>query len=124
MSVPLKPLADRVVAVREQKESKTASGLYLPDGAKENWWQTIRRVIEGVYTMQKKWILLNNLGWDNRKAQNSAQEMYERMFSMKFLPSGRGLWAWGSPITEERGLYMALNSCAMVSTENIKENPA
>ena len=35
MSVPLKPLADRVVAVREQKESKTASGLYLPDGAKE-----------------------------------------------------------------------------------------
>ena len=35
MSTPLKPLADRVVAVREQKESKTASGLYLPDGAKE-----------------------------------------------------------------------------------------
>lgn len=35
MSVPLKPLADRVVAVREQKESKTTSGLYLPDGAKE-----------------------------------------------------------------------------------------
>ena len=35
MSTPLKPLADRVVAVREQKESNTASGLYLPDGAKE-----------------------------------------------------------------------------------------
>lgn len=96
----------------------------LPDGTKEDWWQTIRRVIEGVYTMQKKWIVLNNLGWDNRKAQASAQEMYDRMFTMKFLPSGRGLWAWGSPITEERGLYMALNSCAMVSTENIKENPA
>lgn len=96
----------------------------LPDGSKENWWQTIRRVIEGVYTMQKKWIVLNNLGWDNRKAQNSAQEMYERMFSMKFLPSGRGLWGWGSPITEERGLYMALNSCAMVTTENIKDSPS
>ena len=25
----------------------------LPDGTKEDWWQTIRRVIEGVYTMQK-----------------------------------------------------------------------
>ncbi|MBP9037712.1 MAG: fused protease/ribonucleoside-triphosphate reductase [Candidatus Cloacimonas sp.] len=96
----------------------------MPDGNKEDWWQTIRRVVEGVYTMQKKWIILNNLGWDNRKAQNSAQEMYERMFSMKFLPSGRGLWAWGTPITEERGIYMALNSCAMVSTENIKNNPA
>ena len=96
----------------------------LPDGTKEDWWQTIRRVIEGVYTMQKKWIVLNNLGWDNRKAQASAQEMYDRMFTMKFLPSGRGLWAWGSPITEERGLYMALNSCAMVTTENIRDNPS
>jgi chaperonin GroES len=35
MSVPIKPLADRVVAVREEKQSKTASGLYLPDAAKE-----------------------------------------------------------------------------------------
>lgn len=35
MSVPIKPLADRVVAVREKSEAKTASGLYLPDSAKE-----------------------------------------------------------------------------------------
>lgn len=96
----------------------------MPDGKKEEWWQTIRRVIEGVYTMQKKWIISNNLGWDNLKAQKSAKEMYERMFSMKFLPAGRGLWAWGTPITEEKGLYLALNSCAMVTTENIREKLA
>ncbi len=35
MSVPLKPLADRVVAQVEAAASKTASGLYLPDNAKE-----------------------------------------------------------------------------------------
>lgn len=35
MSAPIKPLADRVVAVREQAETKTASGLYLPDTSKE-----------------------------------------------------------------------------------------
>lgn len=35
MSVPIKPLADRVVAVREEAKTKTASGLYLPDNAKE-----------------------------------------------------------------------------------------
>jgi chaperonin GroES len=35
MSTPIKPLADRVVAVREKALSKTASGLYLPDTAKE-----------------------------------------------------------------------------------------
>lgn len=35
MSVPLKPLADRIVAIREESQSKTASGIYLPDTAKE-----------------------------------------------------------------------------------------
>jgi chaperonin GroES len=35
MSTPIKPLADRVVAVRESAQSKTTSGLYLPDNAKE-----------------------------------------------------------------------------------------
>ncbi len=35
MSTPIKPLADRVVAVREKAATKTASGLYLPDNAKE-----------------------------------------------------------------------------------------
>jgi len=35
MSTPIKPLADRVVAVRVEAQSKTASGLYLPDNAKE-----------------------------------------------------------------------------------------
>lgn len=35
MSTPIKPLADRVVAVREEAKTKTASGIYLPDTAKE-----------------------------------------------------------------------------------------
>jgi chaperonin GroES len=35
MSTPIKPLADRIVAVREVAATKTASGLYLPDNAKE-----------------------------------------------------------------------------------------
>ena len=35
MSSPIKPLADRVVAVREKAQEKTASGLYLPDSSIE-----------------------------------------------------------------------------------------
>lgn len=35
MNTPIKPLADRVVAVQEAVELKTASGLYLPDNAQE-----------------------------------------------------------------------------------------
>lgn len=35
MSSPITPLANRVVAVREKTATKTASGLYLPENAKE-----------------------------------------------------------------------------------------
>ena len=35
MSAPLQPLGDYVVAQAEEAESKTKSGLYLPDNAKE-----------------------------------------------------------------------------------------
>lgn len=35
MAVPIKPLADYVVAEAEAAQTKTASGLYLPDSATE-----------------------------------------------------------------------------------------
>ena len=35
MSAKIQPLADYVVAVSEEPETKTASGLYLPENAKE-----------------------------------------------------------------------------------------
>ena len=35
VSVPIQPLGDRVVAVREEAKTQTASGIYLPDNAKE-----------------------------------------------------------------------------------------
>ena len=92
------------------------------DGKNERWWETIKRVVEGTYSMQKNWIEQHQLGWNAWQAQASAQEMYDRMFNMKFLPPGRGLWAMGTSITEERGLYAALNNCAFVSTGTIKDD--
>ncbi len=35
MSSPIKPLADRVIAVREEAQTQTASGIFLPDNSKE-----------------------------------------------------------------------------------------
>ena len=35
MSTPITPLADRVVAIREEAKTQTASGIYLPDSSKE-----------------------------------------------------------------------------------------
>ena len=92
------------------------------NGKNERWWETVQRVVEGTYSMQKKWIDSHQLGWNPWQAQSSAQDMYERMFNMKFLPPGRGLWAMGTAITEEKGLYAALNNCAFVSTSTIKED--
>ena len=89
------------------------------DGKNEQWFETVQRVVEGTFNMQKRHIEANGLGWNAWKAQHSAQEMYDRIFNMKFLPPGRGLWAMGTPITEERGLFAALNNCAFVSTQSM-----
>lgn len=35
MTSPIKPLGDRIVAVREEVQKKTASGIYLPDNSQE-----------------------------------------------------------------------------------------
>jgi ribonucleoside-triphosphate reductase len=91
------------------------------NGQNEVWWETCRRVVEGCYRMQERHIKAHNLGWDARRAQRSAQEMYDRMFTFKFLPPGRGIWAMGTELTESRGMYAALNNCGFVSTEHIAE---
>ena len=85
-----------------------------PDGTNEQWWETVQRVVEGTFNMQKRHIDAHGLGWNAWKAQHTAQEMYSRIFNMKFLPPGRGLWAMGTAITEEKKLFAALNNCAFV----------
>jgi len=93
-------------------------------GKKERWVDTIERVINGCYGMQKRWILDHNLGWNEQQAQESAQEMFERMFQMKFLPPGRGLFCMGTNVTEDRGLYAALNNCSFISTKDMDKDPS
>ena len=68
----------------------------LPSGGTEEFWQTCSRVVEGVYETQRKHCESLNLPWSARKAQSSAQEMYQRMWEFKWLPPGRGLWAMGT----------------------------
>lgn len=93
-----------------------------PDGDKERWFETVERVVNGIYTMQKRHIETHSLGWKEAKGQRSASEMYDRIFHMKFLPPGRGLFCAGAPVTEERGIYAALNNCAFVSTIDLAKD--
>lgn len=47
--------------------------------------------------------------------------MFKKIIEFKFLPPGRGLWAMGTKLTEEKNLYAALNNCAFVSTDLVPE---
>lgn len=94
------------------------------DGTKERWHEVCRRVIEGMYSIQKDWATQNRLPWNGNKAQASAKEAYDRLFNLKWTPPGRGLWTMGSPIVHERGVAAALYNCAFVSTSDIdRYNP-
>jgi ribonucleoside-triphosphate reductase (thioredoxin) len=88
---------------------------------REAYYEVVKRVVEGCFSMQKRHIYANGDHWNDDIATKKAKDMYERMFLMKFTPPGRGLWAMGSKITEEEGLWGALNNCAFFSTENIGE---
>ena len=54
MSTTLTPLGTRVVACRDEAETKTASGLYLPDSAKEKpAYATVEAVGPEVSSLKK-----------------------------------------------------------------------
>lgn len=92
------------------------------DGTKEKWHEVCRRVIEGMYSVQKNHAKQNRLPWNDYKAQKSAQEAFDRMFNLKWTPPGRGLWSFGTALTMEKRNSAALQNCAMVSTRDIDRN--
>jgi adenosylcobalamin-dependent ribonucleoside-triphosphate reductase len=95
------------------------------DGTKETWVEVCRRVIEGMYSIQKDHCKTNRLPWNENKAQASAKEAFERLFELKWTPPGRGLWVMGTPIVTVQKNSAALQNCSFVSTESMtKFNPA
>lgn len=90
-----------------------------PDGTKEQWWETCQRCIEGYYSILKDHCKSNRTQWNEFKAQKAAQDAYERMFTFKWLPPGRGLWMMGTSFVHEQKNSAALQNCAFVSTDKI-----
>jgi len=94
------------------------------DGTKESFLDTIKRVVEGCYEIQRRHCQKIHIPWDYEKAQKSAQEMFSLMWEFKFLPPGRGLWMMGTKFMWERG-GASMNNCAFVSTDDqIESDPA
>jgi ribonucleoside-triphosphate reductase len=89
------------------------------DGSKESWVDVCRRVIEGMYSIQKDHCKTNRLPWNGQQAQSSAQEAFDRLFNLKWTPPGRGLWMMGTPFVMEHRNSAALQNCAFVSTADM-----
>ena len=95
------------------------------DGTKETWAEVCERVINGMYSLQKDWAKASRLPWSDAKAAASAKEAYDRLFTLKWTPPGRGLWVMGTEIVNTQKNSAALQNCAFVSTnEMTKNNPA
>jgi len=88
------------------------------NGKTEEFFETIRRCVEGCYSIQKEHCIRLGLPWFEIKALTSAKIMYEKMWNFKFLPPGRGLWMMGTEFVDKHG-SMCLNNCGFVSTDNI-----
>lgn len=92
------------------------------DGTKEKWWEACARVINGMYSIQKDYCLANRLEWNGNKAQSSAQEAYERLFTFKWTPPGRGLSQMGTPLVMQHKNAASLLNCAFVSTGDMERH--
>lgn len=88
------------------------------ENRKEEFWETLKRVVEGCFSIQKEHCVKLGLPWSEDKAQKSAQIMYQKMWDFKFIAPGRGLWIMGTPFIDRHG-SMALNNCGFASTEDI-----
>jgi len=113
--VPWGPLGyvtfKRTYARRLSEFDDTATG-------SEEWFQTCRRVIEGMFDMQKQHVYKLGLEWNDNKAQKTAKDAYDRLFNLKWTPPGRGLWMMGTKFVNER-TAAGLFNCAFRSTKEI-----
>jgi len=88
----------------------------LEENRTEEWWETVKRVVEGTYGIQKFHCKRLGLHFNANKAQKSAQEMFQLIWEFKFSPPGRGLWMMGTDFMWKKG-GACLNNCSFVSTK-------
>ena len=91
-------------------------------GFKEDWVDSVARVCNGVYEIQKWHCELHNRPWDEPKAIRNAHTMFDMIFTFKFTPPGRGLWAMGTDAMWKHGGGV-LNNCGFFSTQELNPKP-
>ena len=82
----------------------------------EDWFDVVKRVVEGVMSIRKDHYIKNSLFWDDKSWHDYAHDMAISLFNMEWLPPGRGLWMMGSEYVYKRG-SMALFNCFQNNTK-------
>ena len=77
----------------------------------ESWPDTVERVVNGILSIRKNHYIRNGLEWDSLSWHQLGARLFYNIYTMKFLPPGRGLWAMGTDHVYEVGA-MALYNCA------------
>lgn len=93
-----------------------------PNGKKETWAECCARVCNGVYDIQKWHCQINDRPFNHTKAIDNAHKMFIMIFTFKFLPPGRGLWAMGTEAMWKHGAGV-LNNCGFFSTQDLTKKP-
>ena len=83
------------LAKRDNFSSLLARSVYTSKyrRGQETWAETVRRCVEG------------NVAHDPSVSEDEARKLYHAMFTMQFLPPGRGLWTGGVPGMPVEALY-------------------
>jgi ribonucleoside-diphosphate reductase alpha chain len=84
------------------------------DGNQEDWYDTVVRVINGLFDIRTKYYIDHGLALPQHW-KSLAKDMARSLCKMEWMPPGRGLWAMGSPFIESHG-SAALNNCGAVDT--------
>jgi ribonucleoside-triphosphate reductase len=88
----------------------------LVNNAQETWFDTVQRIINGVYTIQKRHFAQTNLRWDSAQKQAEAERMFDLIYRFQFTPPGRGLSQMGAAAAMDRNLMSAVTNCCAVDT--------
>lgn len=82
---------------------------------REEWWETVRRVVEGNVNMDPRPRTPEVIA----ELEAEAQEMFETIFSLAWTPPGRGLWISGTDYARRVGdaLINCVSGDTLVHTE-------
>ena len=92
------------------------------ENRREDWWETIKRVVEfnmdlQLFAMQRQGIELT--AEIRQSLAKEAELMYDLMFNLKLFPSGRTLWVGGSPSSYK---YPLSNfNCSFVTIDSLNK---